>query len=149
MTPLQTLHSDVFVFLKHYLKANLFCFFSRSFFRYVGCEQTAVRLQTKTIAPFHVARLCSTFGFANTSSAIKHSDSVEGKSQIQVSHSIHPSFSSYSKKKKKKHLQAIHVSTNLSLHITLLSLCPCQLLFNLQTQDRKTPTIARDEPQML
>lgn len=46
-----------------------------------------------------MARLCSTSGFANTSSAIKHSDSVEGKSQIQISHSIHLSFSSYSKKK--------------------------------------------------
>lgn len=57
---------------------------------------------------------------------------------------LYPSLFLKKKKEEKKHLQAIHVSTNLSLHVSLLYLCPRQLHSNLGTQNRKRLTMGRD-----
>lgn len=84
------------------------------------------------------------FGFTNTSSAIKHNDSVGRGGGVTAPHlPLYPSLFPPTPPPK-KHLQAIHVSTNLSLHVTLLSLCPCQLLSNLCTHNRKKLTMGRD-----
>lgn len=69
-----------------------------------------------------------------------------GGARLYISHSIHLCFSKKERERtREKHLQAIHVSTNLSLHVALLYLCPCQLHSNLCTQKKEKKTDDRGE----
>ena len=103
------------------------CFFSRALHlsrrahslrcTYSGC---------KTLTPLsHTVPSFSSHSRKNTSSAIKHNDSVGGGvgggGGVTAPYlPLHPSLPFKKKKKKeRKHLQAIHVSTNLSLRVPL------------------------------
>lgn len=95
-------------------------------FRCVGCEQTckqtdtpAARTLSVKLSPFLTWPILTVprFGFTDTSSAIKHNDSVGGKSRLHISHSIRLSFS---QKKKKKNTCKPFMSPQICLS-TLLS----------------------------